>query len=312
MNIYRTFNEIPYNPDTVLTVGTFDGVHLGHKLIIDKLLKISKIYNLRHVLITIDPHPQIVLQRPDKKPLSLLTTISERLRLFERFGIQNTLIIPFSKEFAQTSPDDFVRNYLIKIIGMKKMLIGYDHLFGKNREGNEELLKKLSEELSFDIEKLGPLQDKEVIISSTKIRDAICNKNIEFANEMLGYNYFVHGKILKGDGRGAKIGYPTANIYPDNNNKLLPSNGIYFVSAEINDKKYFGMAYIGTRPTFTQDTQPTLEVNFFDFEGNLYGTEIFVEFLNYIRDDKKFNNKDELIKEIQNDEIICRNLMSRI
>jgi riboflavin kinase / FMN adenylyltransferase len=312
MNIYRAFNEIDYNSETVLTVGTFDGVHLGHQLIINKLLNISEKNNLRHVLITIDPHPQIVLQKPDKKPIALLTTIEERLRLFERFGIQNTLIIPFTKEFAQTSPDEFVRKYLYKMVGIKKMLIGYDHLFGKNREGNEELLKKLSDELSFDIEKLPALQDKEVIISSTKIRDAISDKNIEFANEMLGYNYCVHGKILKGDERGAKIGYPTANIYPDNNYKLIPSNGIYLVSAEINNQKYYGMGYIGTRPTFTQDTRPTLEVNFFDFEGDIYNTEIFVEFLSYIRDDKKFDSIEALVKEIQNDERICRSLIGRM
>ncbi len=303
MNIYRNFDDIPFDKNTVLTVGTFDGVHLGHQVIINKLKAISSEYNLRNVLITIDPHPQIVLHKPGSPKVELLTDIEERLLLFEKFGIQNTLIIPFTYEFSRTEPETFVRDYLLKRVGASNILIGYDHMFGKNREGDLALLKRLGNELEFSVEKIDALQSGEVIVSSTKIRKALSNNEIEYAAEMLGHNYMVIGHVIEGDKRGRTIGYPTANIKPVSPNKLIPGNGVYIVSADIGAKNYFGMANIGVRPTFKVDDKPLLEVYFFDYEGEIYGKKLNICFHRYLRKEHKFSSVEELIKQLNRDKV---------
>ncbi|MDQ1266288.1 MAG: Riboflavin biosynthesis protein [Bacteroidota bacterium] len=308
MNIFHSFEEIEFNSETVLTVGTFDGVHLGHQTIIGRMLSIAAKEHLRHLLITIDPHPQIVLQINGRAPIKLLTNIKERLTLFEMFGIENTLVVPFNIEFSQIAPEIFVRDYLAKKIGLKKILIGYDHMFGRDRQGNSGLLEQLSRELSFGVEKISPFQEKNITISSTKIRHALLENNINQANEMLGYNYFVSGKVVYGSGRGSKLGYPTANIKIKDNNKLLPANGVYFVSAEIEGRDIYGMANLGTRPTFTKDNFPTLEVYFFDFNGDIYNKHIQLSFLKFIRIEKKFTGEKDFLAQLKKDNEFCYNL----
>lgn len=309
MNIYQSFDEIPHNRDSVITVGTFDGLHLGHQKIINRLKEIAGDNNMRDVLMTIHPHPQIVLQKPSKAPIQLLTSISERLSLLESFGVSNTLIIPFSYEFSHTTPEEFVRNYLYEKVGFKKILIGYDHMFGKNRKGNPELLTRLSKELSFEMEKVEAFAPNDQIVSSTQIRKALANNQIEEANKMLGYNYVVRGSVVEGQGLGRKFGFPTANIKPPYSYKLMPAVGVYLVSSVIDSKRVFGMANIGYRPTVANDDRPLLEINYFDFDKDLYDKELTVDFHKFIRDEQKFDGVDQLIEQIKKDEETCRKII---
>lgn len=308
MNIYKDFNEIEKNPNSIVTVGTFDGVHRGHQLIIQRLLEISKQNNLRHLLITFDPHPQIVLQKADRKQIFLLTTIEERLKLFQSFGIENVLIIPFSNEFANIDAKDFIIEYLVKKVGLHSLLIGYDHLFGKNRQGNEDLLKDLSLEHNFNIEKIKAFQENELIISSTILRNLILTKQVEQANQLLGYPYFVEDIVVEGSKRGRTLGFPTLNFSFSNKYKLIPSQGVYFVSTEIDSKTIYGMASIGVRPTFEDEGELLLEVHLFDFNRDLYGKKVSVNFHKFIREEKKFNSTEEIIAQLEEDKRICKEL----
>ncbi|ROL62101.1 bifunctional riboflavin kinase/FAD synthetase [Bacteroidetes/Chlorobi group bacterium ChocPot_Mid] len=308
MKVYRNFEEIDYKKETVLTVGTFDGVHKGHQLIIDRLNRIANENGWRSVLLTFDPHPQIVLQRENMKPIKLLTTIDERLSLFEKFGLTDVLIIPFSKEFSRTPPKEFVKEYLVEKIGLRKILIGFDHLFGKDRAGNESLLKDMGAEFNFDIEKIDALLKEGEKVSSTKIRNYLELKAISEVNEMLGYNYTVSGIVTKGDGRGRTIGLPTANI-SYNEYKHLPGNGVYFVKSIINGEKYFGLANIGNRPTFTNSLKTYVEVHYLDFNSDIYNQYLEVEFLYFIRDEIKFESKETFLEQIEKDKQKAKELI---
>lgn len=312
MRIFRDFNDIDFDKNTVLTVGTFDGVHRGHKKILNRLNEISKAENLRTVVLTMDPHPQIVLQKKDRPPIALLTNINERIIEFDKAGIDNCIVMTFSYEFSQIPAEAFIREYLFKKVGMKKILIGYDHMFGKNRDGDENLLNRLGSELGFEVERIEAMQENEEIISSTKIRNAIKGQEIEKANEMLGYDYMVQGTVVKGDGRGRELGFPTANITPPNIYKLMPANGIYIVSSIIDKQNYYGLASIGTRPTFHNQKISTLEVYFLDLDKDLYGKELYVHFLKFIRDEKKFNGAEELIVEMQKDKAFALNYLASL
>lgn len=305
MDIFRDFDEIQFDNNTVLTVGTFDGVHLGHQKILRRLLDISTKENLRNLVITLDPHPQIVIKKENRPKISLLTTIDERLKLLEKFNVQNTLVINFTYEFSQTPPETFIKDYLIKQIGFKKILIGHDHLFGKNRGGNQQLLEQLSKEYSFEIEKVDPLIISDIIVSSTKIRNLINEKKIEIANKLLGYKYFINGVVIKGDQRGRKLGFPTANIEVNSPDKLIPPIGVYLVSIEIERNNYYGMANIGYRPTFDNNNKLTIEVNIFDFDQDIYGKHITMYFIKYLREEIKFNSIDNLLKQMQKDKENC-------
>lgn len=312
MKIYKDFDEIEFDENSVVTLGTFDGVHKGHRKIIDRLHSIAQENSLRPVLITIDPHPQIVLQSAARPKIQLLTTIKERIELFEKYGVEHLLVIPFSYEFSQTDPETFVKEYLAKKIGLKKILLGYDHFFGKNREGTYDLLSKLSAEMNFSIEKVEPYEEDGVIISSTKIRHLLLETGVAAANKFLGYPFMVRGKVVHGNGRGSGIGYPTANIRPPDIYKLLPGNGVYLISTKIDGEVRYGMANIGLRPTVTFDIKPTLEVNLFDFDGDLYDKNISIYFHRFLREEKKFKNVDALIYQIEKDEMECRDYVEEL
>lgn len=305
MIVYHSFDDIPYDSNTVLTMGTFDGVHLGHQAILRTLLSRSAERGARSMVITFDPHPQIVLRKPDRSPLYLLTAIQERLNLFHRMRVGNVLVIPFTREFAATDAPGFIRDCLVGKIGLNHMLIGYDHMFGRNRTGNEEMLKQLGEELSFSVEKVEALSSGEDIISSTKIRRALQNSELEQANAMLGYSYMLQGRVIRGDGRGRKLGIPTANIEPLTPHKLLPRQGVYLVSAQLDGQKIYGMANIGTRPTFTDDVLPTLEVHFLEWDKMLYDREIVISFLKFIREERKFASLDLFMSQLYDDRMTC-------
>ena len=316
MNIYKSFDEIPYNHKTILTVGTYDGVHSGHQKIIKKLLEYSEKHQLRNLIITFDPHPQIVLQKEGKPKIKLLSTIEERLELFEKYGIDNVLIVPFSNEFSMTTPKKFITHYLSKIVGFSMVLIGYDHLFGKNREGSIDLLNKFADKNNYKVEKISALQlsdgREDTVLSSTKIRRALDENNLDLANKYLGYNYIVKGKVIDGDKRGKTIGFPTANIFIMDENKYIPAKGVYFVSIIIDGKKYFGMANLGNRPTFVDSNQVLIEVNIFEFDVDIYGEIINVEFIKYLRKEKKFNSREKIIEQITIDRQECKKLVKSL
>lgn len=312
MKVYRDFSDIDIKEGVVLTVGTFDGVHRGHHVILDKLKEISKENNLKNMLITFHPHPQIVLQKPELPPVKLLTTMDERIELFKKAGLDSLLIIPFTYEFSQTTPEVFVKDYLVKYTNLKFVLTGYDHLFGKNRKGNFDLLKQLGSENGFEAYKLDALEKNDGAISSTRIRKALLTNEIETANEMLGYQYNVIGTVVHGQARAREMGYPTANIKEINKNKLLPANGVYFVKSEIDGELLYGMANIGTRPTLTNDIEETLEVNYFNFDKDIYDKEVRVHFINFIRKEKKFKSVDDLISQIKEDEKKCLSLKNNL
>lgn len=293
-------------------MGTFDGVHVGHQAILNTLLARATSYEARTMVITFDPHPQIVLQKPDREPLQLLTSIQERLSLFHRMRVGNVLVIPFTREFAATDATEFIRDFLVQKIGLSHVLIGYDHMFGKNRSGNEEMLKTLGAEYDFTVETVAALSSGEDIISSTKIRRALKNGDMEPANEMLGYPYLLQGRVIRGDGRGRKLGIPTANIESVTPHKLLPKQGVYLVSSQLDGQKVYGMANIGTRPTFTDDVHPTLEVHFLGWDKMLYDREIVISFLKFIREERKFASLDLFMSQLYDDRMTCLEHIERI
>ena len=306
MNIYKNISNIPFDKNTVLTVGSFDGLHLGHKSILRRLKAISESENLRNLLITFDPHPQIFFQRKDRPALKLLTSIGEKKLILEEFGIDNLLILNFDKKFAQTSAQDFIKKYLLEQIGMKKILIGYDHSFGKNRGGDIQLLKEIGENENFKVEKIDAFGENERIFSSSEIRLALLGGDLKSANSMLGRPYSILGKVKEGEKRGRTIGYPTANIYPLDENKLILTHGVYAISSFYNGKVLFGMANIGVRPTFENDEKQVIEINFFDFSENIYNEIFNISFHKFIREEIKFESAEHLISQIKSDEKECR------
>ena len=309
ISIYNSFDEVSFDKNTCATVGVFDGVHPGHIIILNKLVETGKKFNMRNCVITFDPHPQTVLSREGKQPIKILTSKNERISLFEKIGIENCIVVEFNRDFANISAEEFVKEMLVKKLGLSKFIIGYDHLFGKNREGNAIILSELAKIYKFEIEQIDAFKLNSTIVSSTKIRQALIDSDVESAANMLNYDYFVNGQVVEGFKRGRTIGYPTANIESEDPYKLLPGFGVYLVYATIQDKKYYGMANIGIRPTFADGNKPTLEVHFFDFKGDIYGEMISIHFLKFIRKEQKFEKIESLIAQLQKDSLQCREII---
>jgi riboflavin kinase/FMN adenylyltransferase len=283
-----------------LTVGTFDGVHRGHQGVISLMRKTADAQGLRVVVVTFDPHPQIVLAKPGREPLALLTTIEERCERLAHVGVDEVVVIPFTHEFAQTSAESFIRQ-LVSTIDVQHFFIGHDHAFGKDRGGNEELLRHLGVELGFDVERIPPLETDGLVVSSTLVRAALKSGDVEAATAMLGKPYALRGTVVQGDGRGRTLGIPTANIIPTNPHKLMPANGVYVVSMLIDGSEHVGMANIGVRPTFTNDTAPTLEVHILQFDNDLYNTTLDVQFHARLRGEQKFGSREEFLAQLEHD-----------
>lgn len=300
MKIARDLNEVEFDRKSAVTVGTFDGVHLGHRQIINELNKVKEDKGLRSVVITFDPHPQIVL-RNKAKDIKLLNTTEEKLDHFRELDIDLVYIINFTKEFSQTHAVDFYKNYLINGVGLSDLVLGYDHMFGKNREGNFETLKELSNEYDFEVHKIDEFAPGGEHVSSTDIRHALETGDIPKASRLLGERYSITGTVVHGHKKGRELGYPTANIELDSHFKLIPRLGIYAVQAELEGKRYFGMMSIGYNPTVTDEKQLRIEVHIFDFDENVYGKKIKINLLEYLREEKKFDSLDELIKEMNSD-----------
>lgn len=295
-------------PNSVITVGTFDGVHAGHRAIIDTVVEKANERDARSVLVTFDPHPRNIIN-PDAG-IKLLTTLQERSEILDELGIDTMIVIPFDRDFSLLSSKEFVRDIIHKKIGVSEFVIGYDHQFGRNREGTIETIEKLGKELGFDAYVVSKREVGEKTVSSTAIRNAISEEgNVDEAAEFLQRPYRLNGTVVHGDKRGKQIGFPTANIKPEHVNKIIPQDGVYAVKVRINGNLYDGMMNIGTRPTFDGKVQ-TLEVHLFNFDEDIYGKEVQVRFYNRIRDEKKFDGKDELIGQLKQDEKQARKLLS--
>ncbi len=288
---------------TFVTIGTFDGVHFGHQKIIEKLVTDAKKANKKSVVLTFFPHPRMVLQKDSA--LELINTIEEKKTLLAKTGLDYLIIHPFSKNFSRTTALEFVRDLLVNQLNISKLIIGYDHHFGKNREGNIVQLTEYSHLYDFTVEEI-PAQDiDDVSVSSTKIRRALHAGNLKTANNYLGYYFTLNGNVVNGKQLGGKIGYPTANIDVKEDYKLIPKTGVYVVKSKIDNNTVFGMMNIGNRPTVDGNYQ-TIEVHFFDFNQDLYTKNLTIELLYFLRDEQKFDDIDSLINQINKDEVTAR------
>ena len=303
LKIIHSISNFTSEEKTLVTIGTFDGVHFGHQQILKKLVANAKKEQKISVLLTFFPHPRMVLQK--EPSLELINTIHEKAALLEKTGLDYLIIHPFSKEFSRLTALEFVRDVLVNQLNIFKLIIGYDHHFGKNREGNINQLTEYSELYDFSVEEI-PAQDiDEVSISSTKVRKALASGHLKTANKYLGYNYMLTGTVVNGKQLGGKIGFPTANIHIKEVYKLIPKTGVYVVKSTIDKKVIFGMMNIGNRPT-VQGKHQTIEVHFFDFNQDLYHQNITIEILYFLRDEQKFDSVKSLIHQLKKDEEIAR------
>jgi riboflavin kinase/FMN adenylyltransferase len=304
LKIVQNTSNFSVKDETYVTIGTFDGVHFGHQKIIEKLVKEAKKANKKSVVLTFFPHPRMVLQKDAS--LKLLNTIEERSTLLEKTDLDYLIIHPFSKDFSRMSALEFVRDILVKQLNISKLIIGYDHHFGKNREGNITQLSEYSHLYGFKVEEI-PAQDIDsVSVSSTKVRRALAAGNLKTANHYLGYNFMLTGTVVNGKKLGGKIGYPTANIDVKETYKLIPKTGVYVVKSSIGRKTVFGMMNIGNRPTINGNHQ-TIEIHFFDFSKDLYHKNLTIELLYFLRDEQKFDTIEFLVHQLKKDEEIARN-----
>lgn len=304
MKIFQKTSSFSSEEKTFVTIGTFDGVHFGHQKIIEKLVSEAKKSKKKSVLLTFFPHPRMVLQKDAS--IELINTIEERATLLKKTGLDYLIIHPFSKEFSRTTALEFVRDVLVNKLNISKLIIGYDHHFGKNREGNITQLTEYSHLYNFEVEEI-PAQDiDDVSVSSTKIRHALHSGSLKTANNYLGYNFMLNGNVVNGKKLGGKIGYPTANIDVKESYKLIPKTGVYVVKSLMDKEIIFGMMNIGNRPTVNGNHQ-TIEVHFFDFNKDLYGQNITIELLYFLRDEQKFDSLELLIAQLKKDEETARN-----
>ena len=300
MRIFNDLSTLPKAENTILTLGIFDGVHLGHRKIIEKLKKKAAILNCRNLVITFSPHPRNVIS--GKRDLMLLTTIKEKIKLLEEIGVENLLIINFTKEFSQLSSEKFFNDYIIEKIGIKEIVVGYDHHFGKGRSGDINTLRKMGMEFGFDVTSVEPFKIDNEAVNSTKIRKALAEGNIKIANSFLGREYSFGGIVVEGDKRGRELGFPTANIFVDDE-KLLPMMGIYAVEFLFDDEKHKGLLSIGIRSTFYDSGKIVVEVYLYDFSRDIYNKKITVRIIDWVRGEEKFTSAEALVEQMQKDKI---------
>lgn len=309
MKVFSSISEFNSTKKTIVTIGTFDGVHIGHQKIIEKLIQESKSSDSESLILTFFPHPRIVLH--ETSSIKLLNTINEKSSLLEKMGLDNLVIHPFDKEFSNLSAEEFVKTILVDLFNVQKIIIGYDHRFGKNRAANIENLIAFGEKYGFEVEQISAQEIDSVSVSSTRIRVAITNGNMAVANEFLGYDYLLSGKIIQGKQLGRTIGFPTANLKIKENYKLIPKIGVYIVKSILQEKTVFGIMNIGLNPTVNGEDL-SIEVHFLDFDSDIYDTEITVSVIERIRDEQKFTSIDILKSQIQKDKNFAISYIEKI
>lgn len=303
MKTIHGIENFPADEASIVTIGTFDGVHLGHQQILKQLIDTSRKSKLKSVLLTFFPHPRMVLQ-PDIS-MRLIQTIQEREKALQKTGLDYLVIHPFSTEFSRLSADDYVKQILVEQLNVRKVVVGYDHRFGRNRKASLEEMYHYADIHEFEVIEINAEKIESTAVSSTKIRKAIDEGNIELANTYLGHSFTIEGMVIDGDKRGRELSYPTANIDLQNPHKIVPKQGVYLVKSKLKGRVVYGMMNIGTKPTF-DTTMPSIEVHFLDWNGDLYGQAVQVELLKWVREERKFNTVEELQTQIQADEQYCR------
>jgi len=303
MKTIHGIENFPADEASIVTIGTFDGVHLGHQQILKQLTDTSRKSKLKSVLLTFFPHPRMVLQ-PDIS-MRLIQTIQEREKALKNIGLDYLVIHPFSIAFSRLSADDYVKQILVEQLNVRKVVVGYDHRFGRNRTASLEDMYHYADIYDFEVIEIDAKKIDSTVVSSTKIRNAIDQGNIERANTYLGQPFTLEGMVVHGDKRGRELAYPTANIDLQNQHKIVPKQGVYLVKSKLKGRVVYGMMNIGTKPTF-DTTMPSIEVHFLDWNGDLYGQAVQVELLKWIREERKFKTVKELQTQIQTDEQNCR------
>ena len=301
MKIYNNFSDFVKVPNAIVTIGTFDGVHLGHQAILKDMVKTAKEIGGETVVITFYPHPRYVLNI-NAANLRFITTQEEKLKLLEKSGVDNVVVVNFTKEFSRVSSEDFIRDYIIKHINPVKLVIGYDHHFGNNRMGDFSLLSEMQNKYNFKLQRIEAHDVENIAVSSTKIRHSLQQGDVERANALLGYQFSYIGKVVSGNKIGRELGYRTANIDLEKEFRLIETSGVYATYVDYEGKEYKSMTYIGKKPTINNDEVENIEVHLFDFDGDLYDKEIKVRFVKRIRGEQKFESLDALKKQIQIDE----------
>lgn len=309
MKLFHSINDFHSAKKTILTLGTFDGVHIGHKKILERITQNTENGKYESLVLTFFPHPRMVLQ--EKSEIKLLNTISEKTKLLEATGIENLIIHPFDESFSRLTAEEFVHSILVDQFHIHKIIIGHDHRFGRNRTANIDNLIAFGAEYGFEVEQITAQEIQDVSVSSTKIRKALQEGNMNLANDYLGYDYFLTGEVVKGKQLGRTIGFPTANIQIDEEYKLIPKNGVYVVKAFIDDLEIYGMMNIGFNPTLNGQKQ-TIEVNLFDFDADIYGKKIEVSLLQYLREEQKFGSLDLLKAQLNKDQQDSLTFVSRL
>lgn len=309
MNAVHSFAELDTSPRRVVTVGTFDGVHLGHRAILGRVVETARAGSAKSLVITFDPHPREVITG---LPVQYLTSPAEKLRLIAESGIDEVAVINFTREFSTLSSKEFYADILLSRLSISEVIVGYDHMFGRDREADIQKLKALGDELGFHASAIAPVTVNGKAVGSRRIRELLGEGNVLEADECLGRPYGFRGYVGHGDGRGAAIGFPTANIEPEWSRQLIPAAGVYMVKVGIDDRPLFGMANIGTRPTFGPTTESRVEVHIFDLADNLYGKHISVHFLKRLRDEKKFASAEELVAQLHRDRDACYRFLADI
>jgi riboflavin kinase/FMN adenylyltransferase len=298
LRIFNSINDFTASKKTIVTLGTFDGVHIGHNAILEKISKAAQQENLESVILTFFPHPRLIVS--NNYDIKLLNTIDEKAVLLEKKGIQNFIIHPFDKFFSELSPREFVTRVLVEKLKVQKIIIGHDHKFGKDRAADFNDLINFGKEFGFEVEEISAQQINEVSVSSTKIRNSLLEGNISLANEYLGYPYVLTGNVVKGNQLGRTIGFPTANIEIPEDYKLIPKNGVYVVTVNVNDQDVFGMMNIGVKPTLGKN-KLSIEVHLLNFNKDIYNQKIQVNFLERLREEQKFESFEALKSQLELD-----------
>jgi riboflavin kinase/FMN adenylyltransferase len=302
MNVFRSIEEIPHQKNSYITLGTFDGIHVGHREILEQLVKKSHHEKSRSVLVTFFPHPKSVVKTREDF-IAILTPLEEKIEILQDSGLQNLLVLSFTQELARMVPEEFIKNIFVKGIGVKGLIIGYNHAFGRNREGSEELLNCIGRQFGFTVDVIPPVLVEGKPVSSTRIRQLLMEGEVQQAGKILGNHYQIRGIVQKGRHFGKKLGFPTANLDVLGDHKLIPKDGVYAVFVTFEEVKYKGMANLGFKPTF-DSKEHSLEVFIHDFSGDIYNKLLTIEFIHRIRDEKKFDSLDSLKSQIESDRII--------